>query len=306
VNGRPSGFGPLRASFDDDLVCVATAADGVRDALVEVFTVLRRRYALAGMEWWSPAADGGSFRLELSAGDAVGPRTAEPLGAAGSLVLVGEPAAGLNLEIARLRPLLHHRWTAERLAEQAVRLARENRALEDFAALVAHEVKSSLATALRNDELRENLKPTLEILDSILDAMHADHAAGDFASPAECVQQAVADIGEMRAAMVTNLSGDFPIPPCALRVVLRNLLANAVAADAHNIHVSAGAHEDRPALVVDDDGVGLGSSTGYASGAQLGVALCRRLVARFGGMLELKPRAARGTRAMIVMPAAGG
>jgi signal transduction histidine kinase len=306
VSGGPSGTRPLRAAFDDDLVYVAAAAEGVRAGLVEVFTLLRRKYAVAGVEWWSPAADGVSFRLELSTGDAIGPRTAEPLGAAGSLVLVGEPAPGLKLEIARLRPLLHHWWTAERLAEHAARLARENRALEDFAALVAHDVKSSLATASRNDELRESLKPALEIVDSILDAMYADRAGGGVASPAECVQQAVSDLGDIRAAIVTNLTGDFPIPPCVLRVVLRNLLANAVAADARHIHVSALAHADRRALVVDDDGVGLGSSTGYAAGAQLGVALCRRLVARFGGVIELKPRAVRGTRAVIVMSGADG
>ncbi len=37
---------------------------------------------------------------------------------------------------------VHHRWTAEQLAEHAARLARKNEALEDFAALVAHDVKS--------------------------------------------------------------------------------------------------------------------------------------------------------------------
>jgi signal transduction histidine kinase len=306
VSGGPSGIRPLCAVLDDDLVHVAAAAEGVRAGLVEVFALLRRKYGVAGLEWWSPAADGASFGLELSAGDAIGPRAAEPLGAAGSLVLVGEPAPGLNLEIARLRPLLHHWWTAERLAEHAARLARENGALEDFAALLAHDVKSSLATALWNDELREILNPALGIVDSILDAMHADPAAGGVASPADCVQQAVADLGEIRAAMVTNLSSDFPIPPCALRVVLRNLLANAVAADARHIHVSALTCGDRRALVVDDDGVGLGSSSGYATGAHLGIALCRRLVARFGGVLELKPRAVTGTRAMIVMAGAGG
>jgi signal transduction histidine kinase len=208
----------------------------------------------------------------------------------------------LTPEIARLGLLLHHWWTAERLAGHAARLARENRALEDFAALVAHDLKSSLAVALRNDDLRESLKPTLEIVDSTLDAMHADR--GGAASPAECVQQAVADLGEVRAAIVTNLTGEFPIPPSALRVVLRNLLANAVAANARHIHVSALGREDRRTLVVDDDGVGLGASTGYATGAQGGVDLCRRLVARFGGVLQLKPRAVRGTRAMIVMSGA--
>jgi two-component sensor histidine kinase len=52
-------------------------------------------------------------------------------------------------------------------------------------------------------------------------------------------------------------------------------------------------------LVVDDDGVGIGSDDGYATGAQLGLRLCRRLVERCGCVLELRPRAVGGTRALI-------
>jgi two-component sensor histidine kinase len=58
-------------------------------------------------------------------------------------------------------------------------------------------------------------------------------------------------------------------------------------------------------LVVDDDGVGLASADGYATGAQLGLRLCRRIVERCGGALELRPRAVRGTRAVIVVAGAG-
>ena len=53
-------------------------------------------------------------------------------------------------------------------------------------------------------------------------------------------------------------------------------------------------------LVVDDDGVGLTSADPYATGAQLGLRLCRRLVERCGGALELRPRAIHGTRAVII------
>jgi two-component sensor histidine kinase len=57
-------------------------------------------------------------------------------------------------------------------------------------------------------------------------------------------------------------------------------------------------------LVIDDDGVGLASGDRYATGAQLGLRLCRRLVERCGGKLELRPRAVRGTRAVIVVAGA--
>jgi signal transduction histidine kinase len=91
----------------------------------------------------------------------------------------------------------------------------------------------------------------------------------------------------------------FPLPGPALRLVLRNLLANAIAAGAGKIHISTLACGERRVLVVDDDGVGLGPHDGYATGDQLGLALSRRLVARLGGMIKLQPRPAGGTRAVI-------
>ena len=152
---------------------------------------------------------------------------------------------------------------------------------------------------------QEGLTRALELVDSILEAVRAEGVGGVTAVP-DCVEQAVADLGDIRAEIVTSVAGEFPIPSAALRIVLRNLLANAVAAGAGRIHVSALARGDRQVLVVDDDGAGLGSGAGYATGAQLGLALCRRLVARFGGTLELKPRALGGTRALIVLTGAGG
>jgi signal transduction histidine kinase len=85
--------------------------------------------------------------------------------------------------------------------------------------------------------------------------------------------------------------------------VVRNLLLNAIAARASNIHISSLAFRARHVLVVDDDGVGLESQGDYSTGDQLGLALCRRLVARLGGMIELKQRPAGGTRAVISISA---
>ena len=89
----------------------------------------------------------------------------------------------------------------------------------------------------------------------------------------------------------------------ALRVLLRNLLANAVAAGARHIHVGAVASPGSWRLTVDDDGVGVGvaEAKGYVGGSRLGLSLCRRLVGRFGGRLELAPRAVGGTRASVVL-----
>ncbi len=192
------------------------------------------------------------------------------------------------------------RSTEEQLADHVARLARKTEALDDFAGLVAHDVKSSLVAALRDKDPREGLMRALELVDSILEAVRADRAATDRARLADCIEQALADLGDVGADIVANVTGEFPIPPDALRLVLRNLLANAVAAGAEQIHVSALARGDQHVLVIDDDGVGLGSADGYATGAQLGLRMCRRLVERTGGVLELRPRAVRGTRAVIV------
>jgi signal transduction histidine kinase len=190
--------------------------------------------------------------------------------------------------------------TEEQLAEHVGRLARKTEALDDFAGLVAHDVKSSLLDALHDEDPRQGVVRALGLVDSILEAVRTDFAASGMSRVADCVQQAISDLGEVDTEIVASATGEFPVPPEALRLVLRNLLANAVAAGAVQIHVSALARGDQRILVIDDDGVGLESTTGYATGAQLGLRLCRRLVERCGGMLELRPRAVRGTRAVIV------
>ena len=191
--------------------------------------------------------------------------------------------------------------TEDQLAEHVARLARKTEALDDFAALVAHDVKSSLLAALRDDDLREGLTRALELVDSILEAVRTDQSGTCVARLADCVQQAIADLGDSHTEIVASVTGEFPIPPDALRLVLRNLLANAIAAGAKRIHVSALAHGGQRVLVVDDDGVGLASTNRYATGAQLGLRLCRRLLERCGCGLELRPRAVGGTRAVIAV-----
>jgi signal transduction histidine kinase len=190
--------------------------------------------------------------------------------------------------------------TEEQLAEHVGRLARKTEALDDFAGLVAHDVKSSLLDALRDEDPRPGVERALGLVDSILEAVRTDLAASGVSRVADCVQQAIADLGDSGTHIVASATGEFPIPPEALRLVLRNLLANAVAAGAQQIHVSALARGDQRILVIDDDGVGVDSASGYATGAQLGLRMCRRLVERCGGILELRPRAVRGTRAVII------
>ena len=199
----------------------------------------------------------------------------------------------------RVQP--QRRRLEEDLASHAARLARRNQALEDFAGLVAHDVRSSLVAALRCDEPRDGLARSLELVDSILDAVRAEHAHGETHSVAACARPAFDDLRVGRVELVVG-PGGFRVPPDALRVVLRNLFANAVAAGAGRIQVTTRVGDDGQTLIVEDDGCGLASSGGYRAGAGLGLSLCHRLLGRFDSSLELRSGPAGGTRAVIVAP----
>jgi signal transduction histidine kinase len=84
-----------------------------------------------------------------------------------------------------------------------------------------------------------------------------------------------------------------------LRVILRNLLRNAIAAGAQRVDVVAVRSAGSWRLLVDDDGVGPSAAGGYATGSGLGLSLCRRIARRHGGALELAARPSGGTRATL-------
>jgi signal transduction histidine kinase len=95
------------------------------------------------------------------------------------------------------------------------------------------------------------------------------------------------------------------LPPTALRVLLRNLLGNAVAAGARMVRVSATRSSGSWLLVIEDDGAGVGSDGGYRAGSGLGLRLCRRIAARYGGSLVLAGLPAGGTQARLQLREAG-
>jgi signal transduction histidine kinase len=187
----------------------------------------------------------------------------------------------------------------ERLARAAMELARRNEALEDFASLVAHELKTPLLAALAADDPSRSIEEALDLVDNLLEAARAEKAAAAFTSPADLLEELGADI-----EITSELSAMVPLPAEPLRVVLRNLVANAVAAGAHHVHVTAMRSAGTWQLFVDDDGSGLEGTGRYASGSGIGFGLCRRIAARFGGALELTPRPLGGTRAALVFDGA--
>jgi signal transduction histidine kinase len=291
--------GPIARSLADCVIVAFSVADDVGSGMARVVEMLCRDGAQR-VEWWSPAADE-TLQLEAAAGEGLGEPTTVPLGPAGILVVVGDHwGAQLSEALADLVPIVRRRWTDEQLAQETVRLARRNEALEDFAALVAHELKTPLHAALVGADPSDEIERALDLVDALLE-VSGGASVPIGACPAECLDGALRDLAPMEADVTADLPVALPLPPTVMRVLLRNLVANAVAAGARNVRIETHASPDGPRLVVDDDGVGLAAADGYNGGSGLGLGLSRRLAARFGGSLALASRATGGTRATLVL-----
>jgi signal transduction histidine kinase len=185
----------------------------------------------------------------------------------------------------------------ETLAIRAGELVRRNEALEQYAAFVAHELKTPLHEALVVEDDSKLLHEALDLVDALLSIAHDARPLGVGESPADCLDSVVRDLGGRADGLevTSDLAQSLPITAGALRIILRNFLTNALSAGARHVHVWS---PDPSSLFVDDDGVGP-SGTGYESGSGLGLELCRRIARSFGGRIELAPRPFGGTRAML-------
>jgi signal transduction histidine kinase len=279
------------------LVLELATAQELETGIARAVTLLRRACAAARVEWWTPD-DEGELRLVASDGAGAGRRRRFALGPAGEVVVLGCCDPRLEVALARVAPIVRRRCTEERLARATTRLARRNQALEEFAALVAHELKTPLQAALVADDASSEIERALELVDSLLEAAH-EAGKGLFASVAACLEQALQDLGATEIEVRASAAPDLPLPPACLRVILRNLLRNAVAAGARRVDVRAVRSAGSSRLLVIDDGDGLDAVGGYAAGSGLGLSLCRRIAARHGAVLDLAPRPAGGTRATL-------
>jgi len=291
-NGRAE-----RDSLEHELVLALATADDVASGMTRVVELIRADSGAARAEWWA-TGDEGAVELVAEDGTAYGRRESLPLGTAGVFVLHGGRFdSRIESALSSLTPILRRRAAEERLEQMTVQLARRNEALEDYAALVAHELKTPLHAALVADDPFRPVEDALHLVDALLEAAQND-GEQTFASAAESLDQAVEDLGA-EVEITADLATTLPLPPESLRVILRNLLANAVAADARHVHVVAARSPRSWRLLVDDDGVGVEDVDGYAGGSGLGLSLSRRIAGRFGGVLGLVPRPSGGTRATL-------
>jgi signal transduction histidine kinase len=310
VETRPGGSSgadviefPIRPGYVgqdsiDDVVLALATADDLAAGMSHLVAWLQQRAGVSRVEWWATGNDGVT-ELLAAAGAPHPQRYNVRLGPAGVLVLHGghlEPK--VNSELSSLTPILRRRATEERLTKAAMQLARRNEALEDFAALVAHELKTPLHAALLADDPSGRVEQALELVDALLQAAQDEPAERTFAAPIAVLDQAVEDLAP-EISITADVATPLPLPAGALRVILWNLLSNAVAAGARHVHVAAERSCGSFHLLVDDDGSGLVDTDRYASGSGLGLALSRRIARRFGGRLQLAAHPSGGTRATL-------
>ena len=294
----PVREGHIRRDPHHDVAFELATGDDLHSAMACLLDWLRPRTDVSRVEWWGKGDDGGS-ELIAAAGSPGATRHNLPLGPAGVLVLHGgrlEPR--IESELTSLTPILRRRAAEDRLTRTAMQLARRNEALEDFAALVAHELKTPLQAALIAEDPTGPVEDALRLVEAVLQATQDEPTQRTSASAAECLDQALEDLGA-ELAVTVDLGTTLPLPREPLRVILRNLLSNAVAAGAHHVHVTAERSSSSFRLLVDDDGTGLLDVDRYASGSGLGLSLCRRIASRFGGRLELASHPSGGTRATL-------
>jgi signal transduction histidine kinase len=285
--------------LETNAVVELAAADDLASGLDRVVTSVRRFSAAPRVELWSPDEDGIPTLLAAS-GQGPGRRESIAIEGVGVLVLVGARAEPhLASTLAPLGRIVRRRRAEEALSQMTTELARRNEALEDFAALVAHELKTPLHAALVADDASGLVEQALELVDTLLEAAQTGASSGSVAVE-ESLALAVRDVGAGDLDVTAELDAPVPLPAESLRIILRNLLANAAAAGARHVQVSSFRSQATYRVDVEDDGVGLTGIGSYSSGSGIGLGLSRRIAARFGGTLELSPRPFEGTRASLV------
>jgi signal transduction histidine kinase len=292
---------PVRERRDErlehDLLHALATAEDLASGMRQVVKRIRRGSRAARIEWWA-IDEAGTFRPVTASGTGDGDRHEVVLEPVGALVVYDDRLdPRIEETLHSLAPLIRRRAAEERLTRTAIQLAQRNEALEDFAALVAHELKSPLQAALLAGDPSRLVEDALGLVDTLLEAARDEPRDGTAACVAECLDDAAAYLGA-DLAITAHVAATLPLPARALQVILRNLLANAAAADARHVHVQTVRTPRSCRLVVEDDGVGL-DDAGYASGSGLGLSLIRRLAARFGGVVELTARPGGGARATL-------
>jgi len=242
-------------------------------------------------------------------------------------------------ELAARIALVVERAEAVSALDDARRLA----ALGQFAAAIAHDIRTPLTSISLNvqilrrklelsDDDREHLDIALEELGR-LDRSVAEIL--DFAKPVRLATESI-DVGELIETAASTLSpvlfekgvalrtgpvslraltvhGD----PQRLRQVLVNLVGNAADASKPGAHVTlraSAADHGSVAIEVEDHGRGIGADdlprifdpffTTRPDGTGLGLAICHKVIRAHGGDIRVRSTVGEGSTFTVVLPAA--
>ncbi|MDB4960231.1 MAG: Sensor histidine kinase [Myxococcales bacterium] len=226
-------------------------------------------------------------------------------------------------------------------AVSALEDARRLASLGQFAAAIAHDIRTPLTSISLNvqilrrklqlpDDDREHLDIALEEL-ARLDRSVAEIL--DFAKPVKIAAQEI-DVGaliddaakgltpvlsERGVTLTCERSSDLLIhgDPQRLRQVLANLVGNAADASKPGAHVTlraASANDGQIAIEVEDRGRGIGADdlarifepffTTRPDGTGLGLAICHKVVRAHGGDIRVRSTVGEGSTFTVMLPAA--
>ena len=220
--------------------------------------------------------------------------------------------------------------------EDARRLA----ALGQFAAAIAHDIRTPLTSISMNVQiLRRKLELTSddrEHFDIALEELaRLDKSVAeilDFAKPVKLAAEEI-DLGDLiedaarglapvlterGVALRCEPAGDLTVhgDPLRLRQVLTNLVGNAADASTPGaeITVRAAASDGQVAIEIEDRGRGIGADdlprifepffTTRPDGTGLGLAICHKVVRAHGGDIRVRSSPGEGSTFTVVLPAA--
>jgi len=225
------------------------------------------------------------------------------------------------------------------LAMSELEAARQFAALGQFAAAIAHDIRTPLTSISLNvqilrkklalsDDDREHLDIALEELGR-LDQSVAEIL--DFAKPVKLTPQAV-NVAELVDTTVRGLSiilsgkgvtlrcdAQAELPPVhgdphRLRQVIANLVGNAADASPQGTEITVRTQlaQSRVAIEIEDHGRGIASDdlqrifepffTTRPDGTGLGLAICHKVVAAHGGEIQVRSTVGAGSTFTVMLP----
>jgi signal transduction histidine kinase len=178
-----------------------------------------------------------------------------------------------------------------------------------LAAAAQCEAEDPQAVQRRMDQIvREALWLSRVIEPVEVDADRGPSDAAELVDLGEMARE-VADVVGATYAGTIVVDGDVEVlvaaPPVVVRRTLHNLVVNAARAAGEGGTVDVDVHSVQGIAVVDvcDDGPGFGK---VAPGTGLGLGLCRRFLAAYGGRLDISMSKQGGVRATVTLPLVAG